>query len=345
VSRARLAGVTAAGLLLLSLAAAGWGAAGLRLPIPLAGARDFHVAPGDTLSSIAERLDAEELLPRRLLFGPRVLVLAGRALGIDRQLKSGEYEIAPGITPLELLEKIVSGAVKTYAVTLPEGLRLDEIAGRLAAPGIVGADEFLAAVRSREFARALGVEADTLEGYLYPETYRFPRGSAPAEVARRMLEELRSRWTEEDQQRLAVSRLTLHQILTLASIVEKETAVPAERALIGAVFRNRLTSGMRLQSDPTVIYGVLETRGSFNGNLTRSDLERDSRYNTYTRDGIPPGPIASTGMESIRAVLQPANVSYRYFVSRNDGTHEFSTTLAEHARAVSRYQMRRPNPS
>jgi UPF0755 protein len=244
------------------------------------------------------------------------------------------------MTPVAILDKLVSGAVKTYAVTLPEGLRLDEIAERLEAAGIVEAQAFLEQARDPELVRELGIEAKTLEGYLYPETYRFPRDAPPRDVVRGMVAQFESRWDVTDED-LASMGLSLHEVVTLGSIVEKETGAPDERPLIAAVFRNRLRRQMRLQSDPTVIYGILETRGHFDGNIRRRDLEQDTPYNTYTRSGLPPGPIASVSMESLRAVVEPADVPYLYFVSRNDGTHHFSSTLAEHARAVDRYQRRR----
>ena len=155
-----------------------------------------------------------------------------------------------------------------------------------------------------------------------------------------MVEEFRSRWTQQDQERLQESGFNMHEVITLASIVEKESGVPEERRTIAAVFRNRLKRRMRLQSDPTVIYGILVTRHEFDGNIRRSDLRTDTPYNTYTRGGIPPGPIASASIESIRAVLNPEDVPYLYFVSRNNGTHQFSKTLEEHNRAVRRYQKR-----
>ena len=304
------------------------------------GTVDFQVRNGESLIEVARRLEAEALLPGRWPFGPRVLVLYARARGIDRDVKSGEYALSRRMTPVAILEKLVAGTVKTYAVTLPEGLRLDEVAQRLEAAGIVDADAFVARARNPEFAKALDVEADTLEGYLYPETYRFPRNAPVDQVVERMVREFQARWEIGDDA-LERTGLTPHQVVTLASIVEKETGHAEERRLIAAVFHNRLRRRMRLQSDPTVIYGILETRGSFDGNIRKRDLQEDTPWNTYTRGGLPPGPIASAGIDSIRAVLEPAEVPYLYFVSRNDGTHVFSKTLAEHTRAVNEYQRRR----
>jgi UPF0755 protein len=324
-------------VVMAAAAVGGWIASGLWLAADPNGApRDFVVEPGEPLVRVAARLEQERLLAARP-FTARALVLFAQARGLDRAIKSGEYELSPAMSAIAMLEKLVSGTVKTYAVTLPEGLRLEEIAERLEAAGIVEAQAFLAEARSPELARELGIEADTLEGYLYPETYRFPRDTPPQDVVRGMSAQFESRWDATDDE-LASSGLSRHQVVTLGSIVEKETGAAHERPLIAAVFRNRLKRHMRLQSDPTVIYGILETRGHFDGNIRRRDLEEDTPYNTYTRSGLPPGPIASVGMESIRAVLEPADVPYLYFVSRNDGTHHFSSTLAEHSRAVDRYQ-------
>ncbi|MCP4004029.1 MAG: endolytic transglycosylase MltG [bacterium] len=305
----------------------------------------FVVRAGESLHSIADRLQTRDLLPDRTLFGPGVLVAYARYAGLDRDVKIGEYDLAANMTPRLILEKLVTGAVKTHPVTIPEGLRLDEVAERLQAAEITSADAFLEKAQDAQFAQQLGVNAATFEGYLYPETYRFRRGTPAQEVVSWMFEEFRSRFSDEDRAAIAASRLDLHQILTLASIVEKETAVDAERPLVAAVYDNRLRKRMRLQSDPTVIYGILNTRGEWDGDIRNRDLREDTAYNTYTRSGLPPGPISSATIESIRAVLAPADVPYLYFVSRNDGTHVFSRTLNEHNQAVNRYQRRRRSGS
>ena len=329
-------------------AALGWSVGGLWTPARSDETTQiFQVADGESLRSVAQRLDAEQLLPDRALFGPGVLVAFARVLGIDHEIKSGEYDLAPGMTPMQILDLLVSGAVKTHAVTLPEGLRLDEIAARLEAAGVTDADSFMQLGQDADFVRSLGIEAKTAEGYLYPETYRFRRDTPAEEVLRRMVEVFQASFTDADHAQVASSGMSLHELVTLASIVEKETAVHAERPRIAAVFRNRLRRGMRLQSDPTVIYGLVYRQGRFDGNIRSRDLRTDNPYNTYTRGGLPPGPIAGTSMASIRAVLNPESVKYLYFVSKNDGTHQFSATLAEHNRAVQQYQKRRRrrNPS
>ncbi len=312
---------------------------GLHSAAAVAGtARVFTVKDGEPLARVAQRLERAGLIESGVLFGPRVWVWYARAQGLDRSVKAGEYDLAPTLTPVEILAKLTTGEVKTYSVTFPEGLHIGEIAQRLEQAQIASRDELVKAALSPELARSLGVEADSLEGYLYPETYRFLRGTPAETVLRGMVEQFFERLTEEDRAKLAASGMTLHQVVTLASIVEKETGVAEERPLIAAVFRNRLQKRMRLQSDPTVIYGMVRSRGSFDGNLRKVDLQTDTPYNTYTRGGLPPGPIASVSMDSIRAVLSPADARYLYFVSRNDGTHYFSNTLEEHANAVRKYQ-------
>ncbi len=317
-------------------------ASGLREPAdPAAGARVFWVAPGETLTPVAQRLESAGMLPVKPLFGPRVLVAYAQLRGVDRAIKSGEYDLSAAMTPVEILDKIVQGAVKMHEVTLPEGLRLDEVAARFGDAGITDADAFLEQARDADFARSLGLPDGTFEGYAYPETYRFRRHTPPEEVLARMVGEFNARLTPEDLEAVAKSGYTLHQIVTLASIVEKESGHGAEQAAIAGVFHNRLRIGMRLQSDPTVIYGIVQTRGSFDGDIRSRDLRTDTPWNTYTRAGLPPTPIASPSIASIRAVLHPANVPYLYFVSRNDGSHEFSSNLTAHNAAVKRYQARR----
>jgi UPF0755 protein len=298
----------------------------------------FVVEPGEPLAHVARRLARAGLIRGGEPAGARAFVWLARIAGLERGAKHGEYQLSAALSPAGILQRLVQGRVKTYELVLPDGLRLDEVALRVDAAGIARAPALLRRARDRRFARSLGVPADTLEGYLAPETYRFGRNTPEDIVLRRMVREFFAKWTPGDHARLAHSSLSLHQIVTLASIVEKETGDPAERPRIAAVFHNRLRRGMRLQSDPTVIYGVIAARGGFDGNLRRVDLEADTPYNTYTRAGLPPGPIAGAGMGSIRAVLAPDGTSDLYFVSRNDGTHEFAATLRDHVDNVNRYQ-------
>lgn len=238
------------------------------------------------------------------------------------------------MTPQEILERVRSGKVRTYEVVLPEGSRATEIAARFEEAGLARKDEFLAAVFDPAFARSLGIEAESLEGYLYPETYRVARNLSARALARMLVDQFFAVWRTVEPAARA-SGLTQHQIVTLASIVEKETAAPDERPLIAAVFLNRLDRRMRLETDPTVIYGIAD----FDGNLRKKHLLDDTNpYNTYRIPGLPPGPIASPGADALRAVVEPAETEYLFFVSRNDGTHVFSRTYREHVDAVNHYQ-------
>jgi UPF0755 protein len=225
--------------------------------------------------------------------------------------------------------------VVRYQIIIPEGYTVRQIALRLAEKGIVEQqEEFLSLAFSVNFAGSLGIEGAGVEGYLFPDTYLFPKGVASAEVIRTMVGKFRRVYVPAFSQRAAELGMTDKQIVTLASIIEKETGVPEERPLVSAVFHNRLKRGMPLCSDPTVIYGIK----AFDGNLRKLDLMRMTPYNTYLSRGLPPGPIANPGASAIQAALYPAPTNYLYFVSRNDGTHHFSATLREHNEAVWKYQ-------
>jgi UPF0755 protein len=292
----------------------------------------FLIEPGQGLALVARNLEREGLIKHA-----RVLSLLGRISGDAGNLGVGEYEISAGWTPRTILNRITSGRVKTYQVVLPEGIRATEIAARLQGAGLADAEDFMATVHDPVFARSLGIEQDSLEGYLYPETYRLSRHLTSQEIARVFVAQFEQVWREVESIAEQQS-LSQHEIVTLASIIEKETAAPEERPLIAAVFHNRLKKRMRLETDPTVIYGIDE----FDGNLTRAHLRgRSNPYNTYRIAGLPPGPIASPGIDALRAALEPAETDYYYFVSRNDGTHKFSRTYREHNEAVRKYQLRR----
>jgi UPF0755 protein len=289
----------------------------------------FEVAPGESLPEIARRLEAAGLVRHRL-----AVEVLGRGGALAGRLQAGEYLLSPAHSPGEILEQIASGRVITYEVSFPEGFTAAQCAQRLAEAGLADRNAFLTLVRDPEAPARLGVEGATLEGYLFPETYRFPRGLAPVEVARAMVDQFHRVW--DGMAPLAREQgLSMREVVTLASIVEKETGVPEERPLIASVFRNRLRRGMRLETDPSVIYGIRD----FDGNLRRRDLENAGNpYNTYLIPGLPPGPIANPGAGALRAVVEPAATDYLYFVSRNDGSHTFSRTYAEHLAAVNRYQ-------
>ena len=324
----------ALGLLAVAFAVAAAGAYRLIQPPREAGAavQTFTVSRGAGLSRIASDLAAAGLVRNA-----RATKWLGRVLGESTRLRAGEYDLSASWTAAEILAHLSSGAVKTYPVVIPEGLRASEIAARLEAAGLVDATAFLAAVEDAEFAHSLGIENPTLEGYLFPDTYRFAHDLPAREVARKLVDQFHVVWqTLEPQAR--ESGMSMREVVTLASIVEKETGTAEERPIIAAVFLNRLNRKMRLETDPAVIYGIPD----FDGNLKRRHLtDRSNPYNTYRHKGLPPGPIASPGVDALRAVVEPAENEYLYFVSRNDGTHQFSRSYREHTNAVNRYQRRR----
>jgi len=278
---------------------------------------------------VAALLKNEQLIRSRSAF-----LLLGKTRDIDRKIRPGEYELDAGMSPQDILTKLLAGRVVLHPVTIPEGYSLTQIAEVLATQQVTDTKEFTKLVRDRTFISTLGIEADSLEGYLFPETYSFAKGTKAREVIKAMVDGLHRVWGAELQEQAARLKMSLHQVLTLASVIEKETGAKDERELIAAVFHNRLRKKIPLQSDPTVIYGL----PGFDGNIHKRDLSVMSPYNTYRVQGLPPGPIASPGAHSLRAALFPAQASYLYFVSRNDGTHQFSSTLAEHNQAVEKYQ-------
>lgn len=253
--------------------------------------------------------------------------------GLTAKLQAGEYSIPRGLTPPEVLQLLAKGSTLRHHVTIPEGVTVEQVAAIFEKDGWIKKERFLELVNDAEFIGKLGVDAQHLEGYLFPETYTLVRHEAEESlVIRMMVNRFLQVWNAIKTEDL--HGLSRHQMVTLASVVEKETAAAVERPLIARVFLNRLDRKMRLQSDPTVIYGIRE----FDGNLTKSDLKRTTPYNTYVIPGLPPGPICNPGRAALEAVLHPADSEALYFVSRNDGTHIFSTNLAEHNRAVKAFQ-------
>ena len=292
----------------------------------------FAVERGSSLVRVARDLEAAGLVR-----SASALEWYARLRGLADRLKAGDYGLTAAMSPAEILALIESGRVKTYQVAIPEGFTAAEIASLLERKGLVDAEAFLELVRDPASPRAFGVEGPTLEGYLFPETYQLPRGLSAEEIAKLLVDQFQSVWVEIGAQARARG-LSMREVVTLASIVEKETGAPEERPLIASVFHNRLQRRMRLESDPTVIYGIPD----FDGNLRRRDLENGANpYNTYRIAGLPPGAIASPGADALRAALSPADSDYLYFVSRNDGTHRFSVTYREHVNAVNRFQKRR----
>jgi UPF0755 protein len=325
-------------LTVVALAAAAWlawrhettsakiaaGAPEVRLIVPV----------GANADSIGRDLQVMGLVRHPLLF--RLLV---RSRGVSGQLKAGDYALRGPLSLEGILDRLVRGEVLRRALTVPEGRSIEEIARIVAEQGM-NAAAFRKLADDPAPVRDLDADATDLEGYLFPDTYDVPQTpDATRALVRRMTQRFRDVITPE-LSRIQEQGLTVRQVVTLASLVELETARPEERPLIAAVFRNRLARGMLLQTDPTIIY-ALKKAGRWDGNIRRADLAIDSPYNTYAKPGLPPGPIGCPGRDAIQAVLRPAPTKALYFVSRNDGTHVFSESLEAHNRAVDRYQRRR----
>jgi UPF0755 protein len=258
--------------------------------------------------------------------------------GKGRRLQAGEYRFDQPVSARQVADKIARGEVYVRPITFPEGLTVKQMAALYESKGFGPAKDFLDAAANGALVAAIDPEARDLEGYLFPDTYKLPRRATAAQLVARMVQTFMKALTPELIDAAAARQLTVRQLVTLASIVEKETGNKHERPLVAAVYANRLRIGMPLQCDPTVIY-ALDRLGRYTGNLTRDDLQLDSRYNTYRYPGLPPGPIASPGRASLQAAAHPADATYLYFVSRNDGSHAFATTLEEHNRNVQKYQI------
>lgn len=289
-----------------------------------------EIPRGAGVRSIGRQLAEKGLLQDDVRY-----LLVARFSGLGRKLQAGEFQIPYGLTPLEVLLHLAEGKQYYHPVTIPEGLTVADTAEIFHQGRWVNRQRFIDLAHDPAFIESLGIEQSTLEGYLFPDTYYLERDTVDERFVLRMMvarfHEVAAALQPERQ-----TRFSLHQVVTIASIIEKETGAAHERPLIARVFLNRLDRGMRLQSDPTVIFGIPD----FNGNLTRKDLRTLTPYNTYMIKGLPPGPICSPGRESIRSVLEPAVSDALYFVSKNDGTHIFSRTLNDHNRAVRKYQKR-----
>jgi len=279
---------------------------------------------------------ANLLAQKGLIVSPFWFRLLGKVQDAERKIQPGEYDLHTAMRPAEILNALVKGKVIQHSVLIPEGLTAQQIGMLLEEAGIAKEEDIARLVSDPAFTKSLGLEAQTLEGYLFPETYHFRRRTKPEDVMRAMVHRFKEAYTPELQARATALGMAERHVVTLASIIEKETGRDDERPLISAVFHNRLKKRLPLQSDPTVIYGIR----NFSGNLTRKDLGRRTPFNTYTSRGLPPGPIANPGLPSLQAAVNPAPVKYLYFVSKNDGSHQFSVTLEEHNRAVKRYQKR-----
>jgi UPF0755 protein len=298
-------------------------------------ARTVDIPKGSGFFRITEILDNAGLVHNRPFFW--VLALGKKAA---RHIRAGEYELTSAMSPSAILDKLVRGEIKVYQVTLSEDITANEVARRLSAFKLVNEKEFMTLATDRSVLASLDIEADSIEGYLYPDTYRFDRSMTIQEIIRILVGQFWREVTPEMRKRAQEIGLTPSQWVTLASIIGKESGNSAEKPLISAVFHNRLKRGMKLQSDPTAIYNLQQEGGQVKTVLLRH-LKSDTPHNTYRISGLPPGPIANPGIDSLRAALYPAKVDYLYFVAKNDGSHQFSNNLASHNQAVLKYQINR----
>ncbi|MEO7743056.1 MAG: endolytic transglycosylase MltG [Usitatibacter sp.] len=315
-----------------AIAAGGWLAWFVTQPLSLPHTPfDFTVRTGAGLKTVSRQLADEGLLP-----DPHSLLILARILNRTPSIQAGTYRLEKPPTPLEILDKLARGDVMMIEVRFIEGTTLRQWMAQLSKEAPV--KQTLAGKGDAEIRAAVGAPGP-LEGWLFPDTYRFAPGTTDAEILKRAHGAMKKRLDEAWQSKAADLPLkTPYEALILASIVEKETGVAAERPLVASVFTNRLRRGMRLQTDPTVIYGMGE---AYDGNIRKKDLTTDTAWNTYTRDGLPPTPIAMPGAGSLQAAVNPAQTDMLYFVGKGDGTHQFSRTLEEHNRAVTRYQLKR----
>ena len=298
------------------------------------GAVEFTVDRGESFSSVVDRLESQGVISHG-----RAFTLWARLWAMDKKIQWGLYRFEMPMAPTQVLNRMVLGKGHFHRLTIAEGLRIVDIATLVEREGIGSSERFLEATRDPELLARFGLQELGAEGYLFPDTYHFSPSASERDIIMMMIDHFHEKFTPAMEEQARRIGLTRHEVVTLASLIEKESGVDDERPVVSAVFHNRLKDRIPLQSDPTVIYGLK----GFNGNLTRKHLRTPTPYNTYVIPGLPPGPISNPGQASLWAALFPADVSYLYFVSKNDGTHVFSETIREHNRAVNRYQRRRNN--
>jgi UPF0755 protein len=298
------------------------------------GKKCITVKPGDSFARTIKTLYGSGLIN-----SPEKFRIIARITGYDKKIKAGEYLLDPSMSPYAILFEMVSGKVRLHRFTIPEGYNIYQIAEIAQKEGFCTKEDFLRTATSSYLTKSFGFsdEVSSFEGYLFPETYYFPMECNEYDIIETMVKRFNTVFNSEYRQRAADLEMTVHEILTLASIIEKETGVDYERPLISSVFHNRLKKNMRLETDPTVIYGIK----NFDGNITKKHLRTKTPYNTYKIKGLPPGPIANPGEQSIKAALYPDETDYLYFVSRKDSTHQFSTNITDHINSVNKYQLRR----
>jgi len=290
------------------------------------------IKPGHGFKSFSKNLQKDGIVKDLYKFN-----LFARIKGYDKKIKAGEYILSPSMTPYKILQILTAGKVCLYKITIPEGYNIRQIASITARAELCTETEFLSSVTDSSFVHEEGIDAETFEGYLFPDTYYFSKDATPEKIISAMVKRFRSVFTPINKEQAKKLGLSIHQVVTLASIIEKETGDPEERSVISSVFHNRLKKKMRLESDPTVIYGIKE----FDGNIKKRHLKTSTPYNTYKFPGLPPGPIANPGERAIEAALFPADTDFLYFVSKKDNTHKFSTNIRDHNKAVRKYQLRK----
>jgi UPF0755 protein len=293
--------------------------------------KEVQVTEGMSFKAIAATLQKEGIIRYRGYFE-----IIGRLQGITRKVRVGYYGLSSHMSLWEVLDALRKGKIIEYEVVIPEGYNLYQIGWTLTGTPLISSDpnDFIKVATDKKFAHDLGIDADRLEGYLFPDTYYLPKGITVTDIAKRMVQRYKDVFTDDLRKRATELGYTEHQVVTLASIVEKEAKVDAERKLISAVYHNRLRQGMRLQADPTAVYGLK----AWITKVTAQDLKRPTPYNTYLHKGLPPGPIANPGRGAILATLYPENVDYLFFVAQGDGSHYFSKDYGEHGKAIGRYK-------
>lgn len=296
----------------------------------------FEIPHGTSFRQVAENLEKQGLILSA--FKLRVL---GKITAQSGHVKSGEYALNKGMSPREILSILVSGKSIQYPITFPEGTNIYEMAKLLEGKGLFKADDFIKACRDKKLIHdLLGIDVSSLEGYLYPETYNVTKYTPLNDLITNMVQNFKNVYAAlETHSPGRATGLPRHELVILASMVEKETGAPEERGMIASVFYNRLKKQMKLQSDPTILYGIWLESGVYKENITKDDIQRPTRYNTYTVERLPFGPIANPGRDALAAVLKPAATEYLFFVSRNDGTHVFTRTYEEHMKAVKDFQL------
>jgi peptidoglycan lytic transglycosylase G len=290
--------------------------------------RLFDFAEGSSLRKLAGEMESA-----RIISSARLFVFYARLRGFDAKAKAGSYQFNDGLSPAEILRRMVAGEIFAHRFAVPEGYSIYQIAELLESKGLFNREAFLEQCFNRDILKELRISGRSVEGYLYPSTYMIPPKMDEAGLIRMMVEQFDKVYGQKFAGREKSLGVSTRNVITLASMVEKEAIVPAERPLIASVFRNRLKLGMPLQSDPTAVYGIR----AFGGKVSKQDIMRHTPYNTYLIKGLPPGPIGNPGSDAIEAVMTPTASNYFYFVAKKDGTHYFSATLEEHNRAVNRY--------